>query len=654
MDEGSIEQSREQTGLDFRRQGVRVYVVASISGGTGSGMSIDMGFVVKSLLEKLGIDNGTTTGVFLHSTGRDSRFCDLAKVNAFAWFKEFHHFARPEGFFPGDEASGLPAMPPETPVFDNTYFVPLGDGLTPEQLQERANSVAQYLLLDTLTASQTFLAASRDALPDTISGHPALRTFGLHEESVASQQIIGTVAKQLCQSVVLGWSGAELECTSPGKPLDTIASEAETSSLSDTSQIVCGAPRAVAKLQLNLEGISANARTLLESQFGTNVEEMLAKLLAEHSRNGAVANPAEVVELVDTLFAAAPGTENVSSREFVFGRRLDAIVSPLGMKLASDLQRWLIHRLDESQERLAGTRQAAEWFGKHLQCVEADSLRLAKVIGNKLITMLNQHSTDPTSVAGKGSVDVGLELAIKYFRLRLDLRALQATSHLVRMLQTELKNVGEAIVEFGRHLRNLADMLTQVPDSETEQHARNCALAAKDPVGQKLLANRRDLTTKVDQQLQDQFINQQGGLFQTVMGNRKVMAELLDTLQTIAKQQISFAAHEWSLSSEQAVDAASLTKSADQARSPLLDLGGIANQLVIMPQKGNGEKMATAVRDVLGCETSLLTGTEGNLVVCNEVGLLPLARVAVDLNAVATTPSLPTAYIRETIFLGRR
>ena len=639
MDAHSLEESSEQTGLEFSGEGVRVYVVASISGGTGSGMSIDIGYAVRSLLGKLGIENATTTGVLLHSTGRDSRFCDLAKVNAFSWMKEYHHFARPEGAYPGDEASGLPAMPTGIPTFDNTYFVPLGDGLTPDQLKENSDSVARYLMLDTMTSAQTFFEASREALPTTIAGHPALRTFGLHTESAASQEALDAVAQQLCQRVVLGWSGAEHESSSPNNPQVTQASEGdqETTSLSDTSQIISGAPRAVAQLQLNLEGISANARTLLESQFGTNVEAMLAKLLETQQAN-AVTGPAEVVQLVDTLFAAAPGSEAASkksSREYVFGRRLDAIVSPLGMKLASDLQRWLIHRLDESQERLAGTRQATEWFGEHLLRVEADSHRLAKAIGDKLIAMLHQYQCDesePSTVtgispSGASSADVGLELAIKYFRMRLDLRALQATSHLVRILQSELKNVGEAIVEFGRHLRNLADTLTD----ESKQQEGKSLLAANDPIGKMLLAKMEGLTAKVDQQLQEELINQQGGLFQTVMGNRKVMADLLGTLQTIAKQHVASATREWCMSGEQAIDGELLTNHSTRARPSMLDLGGTSNQLVLLPQKGNDEELAQTVRNVLGSETSLLTGEEGNLVVCNEAGQLPLARVAVDL-----------------------
>jgi len=635
-DEQAIAESSEKSGLAFDGGAVRVYIVASISGGTGSGMSLDVGYAVKGLLEKLGIENATTTGVLLHSTGRDSRYCDLAKVNAFSWLKEYNHFARPEGYYPGDEASGLPAMPSGTPAFDNTYLVHLGDGLTAEQLKQQADGVAQYLYLDSLTAAQTFFETSREALSQNVSGSPTLRTFGLHEDSSTSQQALEVVTQQLCHRVVLGWSGEETESLppTPNNLLNSrLAEEQETASISDTSHIISGAPRAVAQLQLNLEGISANARTILESQFGSNIEALLTKLIADQQQDRPEATLAEVLQVVDTLFASAPGSK-ANAGEFVFGRRLETIVSPLGMKLTADLQQWLLHRLDERQERLTGTQQAAEWFAQHLQRVETDASRLGQAIGRKLVDM-TQHASaiaaDTASRRNAGAADSVLAVAIQYFRLRLDLRALQATSQLTRMLQLELKNIREAIVEFGRHLRHLADTLTQDSNLGDEKQAGHDPVAPQEPIIQTLLASLSGLTSQVDQDLQEQFISQQGGLFQTVMGNRKVMSDLLDTLQSIARQHVALAAREFDLSGEQTLDKETLLDSADQLISPLMNQGGSVSQLVVLPQQGNREQQLATVRDALGSETSLLAPSEGNRIVCSEVGQIPLARVAVKL-----------------------
>lgn len=631
-DESSLEQSREQTGLNFDGKGVRVYVVSSISGGTGSGMSIDVGYAVKGLLEKLGIENATTTGILLHSTGRDSRYCDLAKVNAFSWFKEYNHFARPEGFYPGDESSGLPAMSAETPVFDDTYFVNLGDGLSPEQLQESTNSVAQYLVLDTISSASMFVDSCREATPKTIGGLPALRSFGLHEEEAVSQQTLDALARQLCQRVVLGWSGNEIDhpsqLESPGSPSP---GDQDTTSVSDTSQIISGAPQAVATLQLNLEGISANARTILESQFGSDLELMVDRLLEQSAEESGKKSPAETLKLVDSLFLADPNAEKRSCN-YVCGRPLESIVSPLGMKLAADLQRWLLQRLDEGQERLAGTRQAAEWFSHHFERVEADSRRLSSGIGTKLVALVNQFNGAEEGSKRTLSLDTPQQLrdlAVKYFRLRLDLSALQATGHLVRTLQSELKNLREAIVEFGRHLRHLADKVST--DSDPSHFAASNSMAPKNSISQALLLSLPELAGRVDTQLQEEFIGPAGGLFQTVMGNRKMMADLLETLQAISQDHVALASREFSQSGEDTHDEQELAEQAAKATPSLLELGGFASQLFVLPGKETSEAIGEHIRSVLESEVSLLSGSTGNLCVCTEVGGLPLARVAIDL-----------------------
>lgn len=630
MNEQSIATSGEQTGQVFRGEGVRVYVVSSISGGTGSGMSIDLGYAVQGLLEKLGIEQATTTGIFLHSTGRDSRFSDLAKVNAFSWLKEFNHFSRPEGFYPGDEASGLPAMPAGVAAFDHTYFLHLGDGLSAEQLKQNADSVAQYLYLDALTAAQTFFEVNRQAQPTSVAGYPALRTFGLHEESAASKQSLEAVVQQLCSQVVLGWSGAQKLNQLTGHRSEP---GGDTASVSETSQIISGAPRAAVQLQLNLEGISAKARMSLEQQFGTSVEKLLERLLLDFGKQSMPAQPAEVLELVDTLFAPAAGAE-AALGNYVFGRRVDVIVNSLGIKLASDLQNWLLERLDEGQERFSGAKQAAEWFVKHLQRVEADGQRIAQGLSRQLMelgSLAAQAASGGEAAFACGTHSEVLALAIKYFRLKIDLSALQATSTLVRMLQAELKGVHEAIVEFGRHLRHFSETLTQSVQAADCFSMSSQARAAQDPIGQQLLASLGGLTDHVDRQLQEQFINEQGGLFQTMMGNSKVQADLQAALQSIARQQVNLAARELCASGSQVFDEVSLTQYAQQAHTTLMELGAVASRLVVATAGGDRKEKLVQVREALGEETSLLTGVAGNLVVCNEAGQLPLERVAVDL-----------------------
>lgn len=609
----SLNQAMERTanpaGSEAGMLPVRIYVVASVSGGTGSGMSIDIGYALRSLLDKMEINNYQTTGIMLHSTGRDSRFCDLAKVNAFSWLKEYRHFAQAHGLYPGDEASGLPAMPVGTPPFDNTYFVKLGDGLTLEQHQERSKLIAEYLELETCTSARSFFDSRRRGYMSTCDGQPTLRTFGLHQEATFSPEVLSRVTQKVCEQVVSRWSGT--------------GEESRQSDLSDTNQLVCGAPQAVAKLQLNLEGISANARTILERQFGTKSEQLLENLVAEFVQQG-IRNPLEMRQAIDALFARGEGAENAPGR-YILGRRLDSVISPLGMKLAGDLQSWLLRRLDQPQERLAGTRQAAEWLDQHLQRVESDAARMAKGIAEKLVGLVQQHTQDD---CGQSIANAEECFGSKYLRHRLDLCALQSTSLLVRMLRSELKNVGEAIIEFGRHLRHLADTLAEeVESSETTSESPT---SQEDPAVNALLGNLSEVTIAIDEQLQGDFINEHGGLFQTLMGSRKVQAQLLEHLQSMVQKQVMRAVQQYNLVGDRVLSNEALREYQEQAESPLLALGGVGSSLVVLP-KARDPELVKQVRETLGNEVSVLSGTSGNLIVCGEGGQLPLMRVAIDL-----------------------
>src|SRR5262249_23155215 len=129
--------------------------------------------------------NVTVIGILLHSTGRDPRHCELARVNAYSWFTEFQHFHRPDSSYPGDASCGLPPHEPGVSAFDHTYFVHLGDALEEKEFDQAARSVAEYLRLDVLSPAQLPLDAGRKQQPATIQSASEeeattnLRSFGV-------------------------------------------------------------------------------------------------------------------------------------------------------------------------------------------------------------------------------------------------------------------------------------------------------------------------------------------------------------------------------------------------------------------------------------------------------------------------------------------
>jgi hypothetical protein len=67
--------------------------------------------------------------------------------------------------------------------------------------------------------------------------------------------------------------------------------------------------------------------------------------------------------------------------------------------------------------------------------------------------------------------------------------------------------------------------------------AEDAGNVAGDPLLAALGAHMAELKESVAAQLQQQFIDEQGGLFPTIMGNSRIRAQMLGTLQKLARQE---------------------------------------------------------------------------------------------------------------------
>ena len=94
-------------------ENLRIYICGSITGATCGGMSLDVAYAVQAILARLNVRGAQVVGVMTHSTSRDVSKGELARVNAYSWLTEFHHFNQPGIAYPGDESCGLPAHDPD-------------------------------------------------------------------------------------------------------------------------------------------------------------------------------------------------------------------------------------------------------------------------------------------------------------------------------------------------------------------------------------------------------------------------------------------------------------------------------------------------------------------------------------------------------------
>lgn len=216
------------SGLSFRNRVPRVFVVASISGGTGSGMAIDVGFMVRQVLAELGLPADVACGLLLHSTGRDPHAQELAIANSYACLSELYHYdqtgtrsgsgaavaaaassaASQAGSSAGAPAGSLDAI--RQAAFGDTYLVHLGDSLDDDQYDAAARAVAAYLYLDATTATGLLLDRSREQArrtPREPAEALALRSFGLCSLRCDVRHIAADEIGQVCRTVLARWSG---------------------------------------------------------------------------------------------------------------------------------------------------------------------------------------------------------------------------------------------------------------------------------------------------------------------------------------------------------------------------------------------------------------------------------------------------------------
>jgi hypothetical protein len=616
----AIAASRERTGFDFQAASPRVYVISSISGGAGSGMSLDVGYAVRAALDKMGADEAQVVGVFLHATGGDPRHCDLAKVNSYAWLTEYNHFHRPGGAFPGDESCGLPPMPAGRKAFNSAYLIDLGVDVEGGEMLQAALAVAEYVYLDSFTPAQAFFAECRRE-EEPATGAAPLRTFSLHKIPAASDDAIDRAAATLSREVVLSWTGSDGAAAHTNSAAAALQN-ANVNSVRDTNQIVQGAATLVGQLQLKLEGLASNARSLVEAQFGGDQQAFLVNLLSAVAPEGRALGALDTIRAIDRLFAP-PHEEEQGA--FVLQRPLEAIVSPLSMKLASDLAQWVLRKLDDRQERLAGAQRAAQWLVDHLKRLEVDASRMTDGLARQAAGFVDDLRRD--SRADSAKADAALARAVAYFRLRIDHQAVWASAVIAKRLLAELKSIGATVAEFGRHLKHIAVNLPGGIEAE----------GVADPLTAALAEHLPTLADGVDAEIQQQFIDEQGGLFTTIMGNSRVRAQMLAALGKVARRVAEqLAARPDVLNSAFAAltddgGSSAALGAAGAVMPPFLERGGAYRTLTVVPSESSGGRSMEFWRTALGDNASLLATPGQDVVTVCEGWRLPIVSVALGL-----------------------
>jgi serine/threonine protein kinase len=180
----------------------KVYLVASISGGVGSGMVADLAYAVRTVLGERGLKNFSVNGFLLTGAGKGAIPRDIAVANAYCCLNEIYHYGYVRGF-PGDATCDLPAFEDEPP-FDATYFLDLGRELLPDEFAATTDGLAEYLFLDAATACGYYLDACRSDSRSIDEGM-CVRTLGVSHSGSADRDAVSHSSRLVCDHLLRNW-----------------------------------------------------------------------------------------------------------------------------------------------------------------------------------------------------------------------------------------------------------------------------------------------------------------------------------------------------------------------------------------------------------------------------------------------------------------
>jgi hypothetical protein len=207
MDPDTLASAVRQTGLGLRTNRVRVYIVTSLAGGTGSGMFLDLAYTVRALLKQAGFAQPDMVGVLLLPRVDRNRTRTLTLGNAYAALRELSHFATPGTTFAAQYHQREAAIEDGEPPFGRSIMLSLPDETDEHATREVVEQAGLFLARDLSSALGRTADLARGGLPGMPWESRGLfcQTFGLYPVSVPRHVLIRGLARRLCQRLVQRW-----------------------------------------------------------------------------------------------------------------------------------------------------------------------------------------------------------------------------------------------------------------------------------------------------------------------------------------------------------------------------------------------------------------------------------------------------------------
>lgn len=638
-----------ETASNIAQEDLRVFVVASTGGGTGGGIVPDIGYLVRELMDDLGLSSSGVCAILVHGTNANPDQQDLAIANTYACLSELNHHAT--NGYPGDPSCGL--APSDRLPFDHTYLVHLGNDLNAPAYGAAVSEVAEYVYLNAASPAGRFFDAFRSSGNSPESASPValfLRTFGLIQFDPHHNAITSLAVEELSRCVVTHWQGGDKFFAE-----QTVEEYLEA----EFPELARGAEKTKRKRGRKSRKASRKADTksglqyllepdVLRSVLSSAMEEQLGGKEADIFRNWIKLAAARKLAEKRAFLKELDRSLGPHRRP---GESTDAPLSDLEQSLADSSAKLAVLAVESIRDvlmrltsnpdaRIAGAQQVAQWMCDRLRQFErATSTEWTRI--EERLTALETSLPEKVTRGGGGFWKRKSRRGdswIDYCQLRAHLIILESVARFVRRVNTHLSNYRE-------QLKNAQFSLSRVASQFDSEQAWSAALTKSrsegpekrslaQSIGTLIDSQMPSLITKLDQGLGDELIQLDSSRKpeETEQLNAQRFAR---TLRAKSWGVLAEALRELDLASRMfAEDTKSVGKISDflpDAVPRLPKSGGEKRLLVVSPLTTSEETVRNGLKHCEEGQFSLVRAGESELALCYEVQNLQLPIIAARL-----------------------
>jgi serine/threonine protein kinase len=203
-----IQQSADQTGLGFRTNQPRIYLLAGLAGGTGSGMVADLAFLFKHELRRSGYAQPDVVGVLFAPPADATVPKGPALANTYAALSEVYHYANGQRYqarFDTKETVADADGP-----FGRTVLFQLPPVPTEKELNNVLGAAACGLVWELATPVGRVIdgvRAEANAIPR--SDGPVVQTYGLFRYVWPRADLLTVATGRFAKLLLNRWAGKE-------------------------------------------------------------------------------------------------------------------------------------------------------------------------------------------------------------------------------------------------------------------------------------------------------------------------------------------------------------------------------------------------------------------------------------------------------------